>query len=414
MLDGGSQRNVTRDLSLFARLRECSAGPPLLFGNGGLETTHIEGSVLMQVINQHNNQVEDRFLDEVAYSPNAPANIIYQGYMQLQGGFHLSTSLDNHTAWLTKPELQLEFKMRDCIYYMRVPRKLKRVMDLMTSPVASKSKPITRLHGRMGHVGLETIRKMLEQKVNFGINLSKKDLLSFECVPCSEEKMRRMTYKRDPRRRTQPLEKMSMNVCALDEPTASGDAMFLLLVDEATRFKWGFLLSKKGEAAGHVKTLLRRIKTKFKKWPIGLLHADQGGEFLAHELEGFCNDEGIEQQYTNGYSPQENAVVERINGTDVVRARSLLRATMLPNLLWGEALLHSIYTLNRTPTRVLGFRSPYELLEGSIPDFASLRTGAVSCKCVSRLRRDHQKPSSHPELQCVFCLGTVLTLRATS
>ncbi|KAG6622435.1 Gag-pol Polyprotein [Phytophthora cinnamomi] len=120
--------------------------------------------VLLQVINQQNNQVEDRFLDEVAYSPNAPANIISQGYMQLQGRFHPFTSLDNRTTWLTKPTLKLELKMRDGIYDMRVPRKMKRVMDLMMSPAASKSKPMTRLHSRMGRIGLETIHKMLEQK----------------------------------------------------------------------------------------------------------------------------------------------------------------------------------------------------------------------------------------------------------
>ncbi|KAG6622485.1 Gag-pol Polyprotein [Phytophthora cinnamomi] len=123
--------------------------------------------VLLQVINQQNNQVEDRFLDEVAYSPNAPANIISQGYMQLQGRFHPFTSLDNRTTWLTKPTLKLELKMRDGIYDMRVPRKMKRVMDLMMSPAASKSKPMTRLHSRMGRIGLETIHKMLEQKVLF-------------------------------------------------------------------------------------------------------------------------------------------------------------------------------------------------------------------------------------------------------
>ncbi|KAE9262462.1 hypothetical protein PF008_g32594, partial [Phytophthora fragariae] len=56
--------------------------------------------------------------------------------------------MDNDIAWLAKPGLQLEFKMRDGIDYTMVPRKLKCVIDLITSPAASKSKPMARLHSR--------------------------------------------------------------------------------------------------------------------------------------------------------------------------------------------------------------------------------------------------------------------------
>ncbi|KAE9164997.1 hypothetical protein PF002_g31462 [Phytophthora fragariae] len=47
--------------------------------------------------------------------------------------------------------------MRDGIDYTMVPRKLKCVIDLMTSPAASKSKPMTRLHSRVGHVGSRSV-----------------------------------------------------------------------------------------------------------------------------------------------------------------------------------------------------------------------------------------------------------------
>ncbi|OWZ17981.1 polyprotein [Phytophthora megakarya] len=130
----------------------------------------------------------------------------------------------------------------------------------------------------MGHVGIETMRKLLEQKVNLEIKLTKDELLSWKCVPCLEAKRRRMTYKRNPRRRSQPLKKISMDIYSIGGLTASGETMFLHIVDEATRYRWTYLLSKKREASEHVMSLLKRLKTKFKRWPITVIHADQGGE----------------------------------------------------------------------------------------------------------------------------------------
>lgn len=389
MLDGGSQWNVASDLMLFARLDESSDGPQLLFGNDSTETATIRGSVLMHVVNKHSNMPEDRFLDDVVYSPNAPANIISQGYMQLRGGFHLSTSLDHHTAWLTKSSLRLEFKMRDGIYYMRVPRQPKLVMSVMTQPAVICTRPMHLLHNRMGHIGIETLRKLVAQHVDLGVNLNERTIRACECIPCSEAKMRQMTYRRNPRRRTTPLEKLSMDVCSIGDATVSGETMFLLVVDEATRFKWGYLLKSKGEAARLVKALVKRLQLKFKSWPILILHGDQGGEFLGGDLAEFCAQEGIEAQFTNGYSPQENSIVERANGVVVTRLRTLLRATMLPNLLWGEAFHHSIYTLNRTPTTVLDFKSPYEMLHDRPADLSLLRTWG----CIAQMR---VPPESRP------------------
>ncbi|OWZ06962.1 polyprotein [Phytophthora megakarya] len=143
--------------------------------------------------------------------------------------------------------------MRDGIYYMRVPRNLKLVMNLMASAVAIGSKPMHTLHSRIGHVGIETMRRLLKPKVNLGIKLKKDELLSWECVPCSEAKMRRMTYKHNLRRHYQPLEKISMDIYSIGNQAASGDT----IVDEATRFKWAYLLSKKSDASKHLMSLLK-------------------------------------------------------------------------------------------------------------------------------------------------------------
>jgi hypothetical protein len=73
---------------------------------------------------------------------------------------------------------------------------------------------------------------------------------------------------------------------------------------------------------------------------------------------GWGHRQGVRQQLTAPYSPEQNGVVEHCNTTIVGAARSMLKAKGLPNQFWGEAVFTVVYILNRTPTRSV---------EGAIP-----------------------------------------------
>lgn len=121
--------------------------------------------------------------------------------------------------------------------------------------------------------------------------------------------------------------------------------------------------------------LIRRLNPQFKDvgQQVKILRSEQGGEFVNQELQAFCADERIQTQYTNAYSPQENAIVERANGVVLPRVRAMFQATQLPPRLWGEALLYLVDTLNVRMTKSLGV-SPFEALHGIKPELKSLRT----------------------------------------
>ncbi|GBM18107.1 Retrovirus-related Pol polyprotein from transposon TNT 1-94 [Araneus ventricosus] len=74
---------------------------------------------------------------------------------------------------------------------------------------------------------------------------------------------------------------------------------------------------------------------------------------------------GINIGYSMPYTPEQNGVAERANGTIVEAARFILHHKGLPLKLWAEAVNTAVYVLNRTgSTREKG-KTPIELWSGS-------------------------------------------------
>jgi transposase InsO family protein len=95
-----------------------------------------------------------------------------------------------------------------------------------------------------------------------------------------------------------------------------------------------------------------------------VLRTDNSGEFIATEFASYCADEGIQCHYSAPYSPQQNGIVERRNQTVVGMAWALLKQRWVPAVFWGEAVLTTVYILNRSPTKALDDKTPYEAWHG--------------------------------------------------
>lgn len=61
----------------------------------------------------------------------------------------------------------------------------------------------------------------------------------------------------------------------------------------------------------------------------------------------------------------------------------------LPNYLWGEAIRHATYLINRAATRVLVSQTPYEALKGKKPNIEHLRV--FGCVLYAKVDSPHLK-----------------------
>jgi transposase InsO family protein len=96
-----------------------------------------------------------------------------------------------------------------------------------------------------------------------------------------------------------------------------------------------------------------------------VLCTNNGGEFMVAEFAVYCANEGIQRHFSAPYTPQQNGVVERRNQTVVATAHALLKQRGMPAIYWGEAVMTVIHLLNRSPTKALDGKTPYEAWHGA-------------------------------------------------
>ena len=91
------------------------------------------------------------------------------------------------------------------------------------------------------------------------------------------------------------------------------------------------------------------------------LRTDRGGEFTAANFTDYCAQLGLRRKLTTPHTPQQNGVVERRNQSVVGTTRCMLKAKGLPGVFWGEAITTAVYLLNRSSSKSIGGKTPYEL-----------------------------------------------------
>ena len=108
-----------------------------------------------------------------------------------------------------------------------------------------------------------------------------------------------------------------------------GNYYALVIVGDYSRFTWTLFLTHKSDAFHAFKKLAKVIQNK-KNLKIASIRSDHGGEFENKDFESFCDEHGIEHNFSAPRTPQQNGVVERKNRSLEEIARTLLNDIFLP------------------------------------------------------------------------------------
>ncbi|CDO76235.1 hypothetical protein BN946_scf184644.g9 [Trametes cinnabarina] len=232
----------------------------------------------------------------------------------------------------------------------------------------------TELHRELGHIAPEAAREMVTKGHVEGLVLSELDGPVADCESCAAGKMTRkpIAAERVRPRATEVGGEVHADVWGPSPVETLGRRRYYILyTDDYSRYCSLYLMRTKDEAIETYRKVRAFYSTQ-KGARICCLHSDRGGEFLSTEFSKLLAEDGTIRKFTAHDTPEYNGVAERGNRTVMERVRAMLHDARLPQMLWGEAALHAVYLKNRTATRSLEGRTPYEAFWGKKPNLAHL------------------------------------------
>lgn len=309
---------------------------------------------------------EVRVLHDVYFIPTLRNNIISLGQLSEEGS---KVVLKGEYLWIYEKEGRL---------LMKVKRSKNRLYKIILEEnkglcLLTKSEEESWLwHARLGQVNFKAMNLMSKEGMAHG--MPKLMLPGGNCEGCLMAKQARKKFLGQTSfSAKRVLELIHGDICGPIEPaTSAGNGYFFLLVDDFSRKMWAYMLKTKGEEFEIFKKFKAMVENKTEQ-KIKTFRTDRGGEFCSLVFNEFCEKSGIDRHYTAPYTPQQNGVVERRNRTVVAMVRSILKGMNMTAYFWGEAVRHSIYLLNRLPTRVLSTKTPQQVWSGKKPNLKYVR-----------------------------------------
>jgi transposase InsO family protein len=125
-------------------------------------------------------------------------------------------------------------------------------------------------------------------------------LLKFEsdlvCAPCRHGKMIAASYSLVNTMMTERLRQLlHMNTVGPSRIRSMGGKWYVLvIIDDYSRYSWGFFLESKDQVFEHFRILALRLKNEHPNY-LKAIHSDNGIEFRNASFDQFCLDHGVDQ-----------------------------------------------------------------------------------------------------------------------
>ncbi|GJT22454.1 retrovirus-related pol polyprotein from transposon TNT 1-94 [Tanacetum coccineum] len=242
-------------------------------------------------------------------------------------------------------------------------------------------------HKRLSHLNFKNINKLVKQNkvLSLPSPVYSKDK---PCSTCEKGKHHRASFK--------TKQNFSIRKCLhilymdLFGPVSlmsiNHEKYTLVIVDEYSRYTWVYFLRNKSQATEMIMSFIRMVENQ-NDVKVKQIKTDNGTEFKNQELESFCNEKGISQNFSSLYTPKQSGVAKRKNKTLIEAARTMLNGSVLSKHFWTNVVKIACYTQNRSIIVKRHDKTPYEIFRERILDISCFHV--FGCPVFIHNHRDH-------------------------
>lgn len=357
-IDSGASMHMTSRIDWMYNVTESSVKNITVANREPLAVNGV-GCVNIQLSQENKIQVKN-----VLFVPGLATNLLSVGAI-VKNGYKVTFNDKGCEVGNSKGEVICSAKLKNSLYVLET---CKEVAHLVSRNKNSNNTYLW--HLRMGHLNMSDVKKL--PTCSEGVTLIP-DVNDVTCTHCMEGKQARLPFKNTGTRATRPLELIHSDLCGpMENISFGGMKYFITFTDDFTRMVHVYFLKDKLKILEIFKDFKLKVENEL-NYKIKRLRTDNGKEYCNYNFEKYLSNHGIIHQTSTPYTPQQNGLAERMNRTLVERARCMLFYANLEKKFWAEAVATAAYVVNRSPTKSLEGKTPYELWKGKKPNLSHLK-----------------------------------------
>lgn len=380
LIDSGANVSVTNDKSILSNYRKIDKQISVQACNGGKTKAVGEGTLTLP-------STPPIKIDRVLYVPGI-TNTLISAHALTQQGLIIKIKDDLYIQDQEGHTL-ITAKMQNGLYHIKAERQAQ----------LNETITLEQAHHRFGHASDERLKNI--PKSTIGIKIIDKDRPF--CDTCAQSKSRRRPFPEERRTKpTRPFEIISSDIKGpFAQPSPEGFRYYITFNCLYSTWTWVTLLKTKSseEVFDAIQRYITDAQAETKNRATTLL-TDGGGEYVNRLMSTYLLQKNIKHQKTVPYSPQQNGQAERRNLTIMQMARCTLLESGIGKEYWPFAVRYATHTLNRLPTKRIGWKTPYELWTNMVPEVEQMqRFGCIAWANIDITLRTSLSPTAE---KCIF------------
>ncbi|EWM20469.1 retrovirus-related pol polyprotein from transposon tnt 1-94 [Nannochloropsis gaditana] len=299
MVDSGATSHMKRNTEGMINVRRHSGH--VYVANGDKLHVHYIGDWLMGV-KHSDGTVKDVMFKDFIVVPNLSRDLLSMAKIDKAGGRII---IRKGKGVILKGDTCLPMENVDDMYMLEYYSESHEEANMVSSPEL--------WHERLGHTNFKYLRQMGEIH---GTGIPKGIKKPGVCGPYERAKQTKVSFGTKSRERAEkPLELVHTDVLGPVEVESLGGARYAIgFTDDYTRWRMIYPMRHKSESLNCLKRYIADMKVLLRDHGVDTLiriRSDNGGEYAGIDFKNFCKSQGIRQDLSMPYGPQDNGVAEK-------------------------------------------------------------------------------------------------------